>query len=110
MIFSPLGVLRMARSTWRSMTKRSLGTIGLLNFDPVGTFHFLLGLPGLRAARAVGAAEAAVATPPAAGAADAVPTAGASSAAAMPQVASRAMNLERTSTTPSGCLSGTRVR
>ena len=60
-IFSPLGVFRIARSTWRSMTKRLLGIIGLLNLAPVGTFHFLFGLPGLRAAGAADVAGAAAA-------------------------------------------------
>src|SRR5687768_6875123 len=83
------------------MTKRSLGTIGLLNFGPIGTFQRLL---GLRAARVVPCSSEADTVPPGAAApAEEAPTAGAISEAARPQVASRAMNFERTSTTPSGC-------
>ena len=96
-IFSPLGVLRIARSTWRSMTKRLLGIIGLLNFAPVGTFHFLFGLPGLRAAGAADVAAAAAAgLDVGADAAEAAPEAGATSEASSPQAAKRATNLERT--------------
>src|SRR5688500_7580142 len=99
-IFSPLGVFRIARSTWRSMTKRLLGIIGLLNFAPVGTFHFLFGLPGLRAAGAVSFAVAAAAAGLEVGAdtAEAAPEAGATSEASSPQAAKRATNLERTKT------------
>src|SRR5215218_1039839 len=97
MIFSPRGVLRIARRMWRSMSKRSFSTIGLLNLAPTGTFHFLLGLPGLSAS-----AEVAAVAVPVAGAASATdaPRAGTSSAAPRPQVARTATNLERTSTTP----------
>ena len=99
MIFSPRGVLRIARRMWRSMTKRSFSTIGLLNLAPTGTFHFLLGLPGLSASVAVVAVAA-----PVDGAASAteVPRAGTSRAAPRPQAARMAESLERTSTTPTG--------
>src|SRR6478736_7866106 len=98
-ILSPLGVLRIARSTWRSMTKRLLGIIGLLNLAPVGTFHFLLGLPGLRAASAADVAGAAAAgLDVGADAAEAALEMGATSEAISPQAANRATNFERTKT------------
>src|SRR4051794_33959160 len=99
MIFSPLGVLRIARRMWRSITKRLLGTIGLLNLGPTGTFHFLLGLPGLRAsvaaARAAGWADDRAASALAAPV-EARPEAGATSVAVSAQAAIRTKNLERT--------------
>src|SRR5688500_15058553 len=99
-IFSPLGVFRIARSTWRSMTKRLLGIIGLLNFAPVGTFHYLFGLPGFRVAGDVSVAvvDAAAELDMGADAAVAAPEAGATSEASSPQAAKRATNLERTTT------------
>ena len=89
---------------WRSMTNRSLGTIGLLNFGPdraPSSFLF-----GLRGAGRRGQAAAAGATRRLVGAGRRrrrQPRAQDQRWRPRPHGASRAMNFERTSTTPSGC-------